>query len=158
MSAKTKEKSLLELSIEYLNEQPGPQKITTIGEAVMQLKGYKASQAKEALPQFYCDFMESGNFVYVGDEQWDLKERQATSLLDKDGTDYTSVEDDEEAKKNELHDDDDDYQQSHDNDDADDESESNEDDDDIAAATNSDEIQSDEDVEMGYEEVDDEEE
>lgn len=156
MSAKTKEKSLLELAIEFLNEQAGPQKITTIGDAVMQLKGYKSAQAKETLPQFYCDFMESGNFVYLGDELWDLKERQATTYLDKDGTDYTSAEDDEEAKKNELHDEDD-YQPSHDADDTDEDSESNEDDDDIAAATNSDEIQSDEDVEMGYEEVDDDE-
>ena len=156
MSTKSKEKSFLELSIDFLSEQQGPQNITVIGEAVMNMKGLKASQAKEALPQFYCDFMESGYFVYVGDENWDLKERQSTSILDKDGTDYTSIDDDEEAKKNEMRSD---YDEQEIRDDSEDEDlENNEDDDDIAAATRTNQIDEDEFEVTGYEELDDEEE
>lgn len=106
MGAKEKDKSLLEIAIELLQKKRKPQKILAIVSEVMELKGYKPQQAKDAAAQFILDFMQSGNFVYCGDDCWDLKERQSTAVLDKDGGDYEEIfYDDEDVKKNELKDD-----------------------------------------------------
>ena len=106
MSVK-EEKSLLELSIEYLKKQEEPQDINVIIKEVMNMKGLKANEIKEKAPQFVMDFMLSGNFVYCGEDKWDLKYRQPTSVLDKDGGDYEQFysDDDDEVKNNELKDD-----------------------------------------------------
>ena len=136
---KEKDKSLLEIAIELLNGKQKPQKLNTIIKEVMELKGVKAALAKELAPQFILDFMQSGYFIYCGDDCWDLKDRQPTSILDKDGHDYESIfEEDEEVKKNELKDedvygpigknDDDDYDDDDDDDDDDEDDENDEDD------------------------------
>ncbi len=105
MGVKEKEKSLLEVAIELLDSKKKPQKISTIIKEVMELKGIRQSLVKEYAPQFILDFMQSGYFVYCGDDTWDLKDRQPTSVLDKDGGDYEYIyEDDEEVKNNELKD------------------------------------------------------
>ena len=103
--AKNEEKSLLEIAIELLEKKRGPQHIDTIVKEVMSLKGYKVAESKEKAPQFLMDFMLSGNFVYCGEDCWDLKYRQPTSVLDKDGGDYESFYYDEEVTNNELTDD-----------------------------------------------------
>ena len=97
-----------------------------IAKEAMEIKGLKTSQAKELLPQFLLDFQASGYFVYCGDGCWDLKDRQPTSVLDKDGTDFEIYsEEDEEVKKHELKDEsyesDVRVEQSHDDDDEQDE-------------------------------------
>ena len=103
MGAKEKDKSLLEIAIELLSTKHKPQPIMQIAKETMELKGLKTAVAKELLPQFLADFMESGYFVYCGDGCWDLKERQATSILDKDSSDYEAYEEeDEDVKNNEL--------------------------------------------------------
>ena len=100
--AKNEQKSLLEIAIELLEKKRGPQHIDTILKEVMSLKGYRVAESKEKAPQFLMDFMLSGNFVYCGEDCWDLKYRQPTSVLDKDGGDYESFYYDEEASNNEL--------------------------------------------------------
>ena len=112
MGVKEKDKSLLEIAVELLQKKRKPQKIQTIMAEAMEIKGYKPQQAKQHAAQFIADFMESGIFVYCGDDCWDLKERQSTAVLDKDGGDYEEIYyNDEDVKKNELKDDifDDDY-------------------------------------------------
>ena len=105
MSVK-EERSLLELSIEFLQKNKEPQNIDTIIREVMAMTGLKGNEAKEKAPQFVLDFMLSGNFVYCGEDKWDLKYRQPTSVLDKDGGDYEDFyQDDEDVKNNELKDD-----------------------------------------------------
>ena len=104
---KEKDKSLLEIAIELLNGKQKPQKINSIVREVLEIKGVKAAHAKEIAPQFILDFMQCGLFVYCGDDCWDLKDRQPTSILDKDGHDYESIfDEDEDVKKNELKDED----------------------------------------------------
>lgn len=99
------QKSLLEIAVELLEKKKKPQPIDTIIKEVMSLKGYKSAEAKEKAPQFVMDFMLSGNFVYCGEECWDLKYRQPTSVIDKDGGDYEDFyANDDEVKKNELND------------------------------------------------------
>ncbi len=136
---KEKDKSLLEIAIELLNGKQKPQKLNTIIKEVMELKGVKSALAKELAPQFILDFMQSGYFIYCGDDCWDLKDRQPTSILDKDGHDYESIfEEDEDVKKNELKDediygairsDDDAYDEDDDDDDDDDDENENDEDD-----------------------------
>lgn len=138
MGVKEKDKSLLEIAVELLQKKRKPQKILTIMTEVMKIKGYKPQQAKQHAAQFIADFMESGIFVYCGDDCWDLKERQSTAVLDKDGGDYEEIYyNDEDVKKNELKDDifDDSYISDDDDDsdeDDDDDSDDDEEDDDIA--------------------------
>lgn len=106
MGAKEKDKSLLEIAIELLQAKRKPQKLLSILSEVMEMKGYKPTAAKEHSAQFILDFMQSGYFVYCGDDCWDLKERQTTAVLDKDGGDYEEIfDEDEDVKKNELSDD-----------------------------------------------------
>ena len=57
--------------------------------------------AKELAPQFILDFMQSGYFIYCGDDCWDLKDRQPTSILDKDGHDYEKALETDEVIENE---------------------------------------------------------
>lgn len=104
---KEKDKSLLEIAIELLNGKQKPQKLNAIVREVLEIKGVKNSVAREITPQFILDFMQCGLFVYCGDDCWDLKDRQPTSILDKDGHDYESIfDEDEDVKKNELKDED----------------------------------------------------
>ena len=106
MGSKEKEKSLLEIAIELLDAKKKPQKMLSIVKEVMEIKGLKVALAKELAPQFILDFMQSGYFVYCGDDTWDLKDRQPTSVLDKEGGEYDDIyEDDEEVKSYELKDD-----------------------------------------------------
>lgn len=134
-SKDNKEKSLLEVAIELLEMKKKPQKIMNILKEVMEIKGVKAAAAKELAPQFLLDFMQCGYFVYCGDDCWDLKDRQPTSVLDKEGGDYTDIyEEDEDVKKNELKDElysEEDNKNVHD-DDEEDEEDNNEEEDDLA--------------------------
>lgn len=146
MGIKEKDKSLLEVAIELLEVKKKPQKMLTIVKEVMELKGIKSSAVKELAPQFILDFMQSGYFVYCGDDTWDLKDRQPTSVLDKEGGDYEDIyEDDEDVKNNELKDEifdeesskniiRDDNDDTDDDDDDEDENEDEDEDDDLAKA------------------------
>ena len=165
MGVKDKDKSLLEIAVELLSTKHKPQPIMTIAKEAMEIKGLKVSAAKEALPQFILDFQASGYFVYCGDGCWDLKDRQPTSVLDKDGIDFsTNSEFEDEAKKNELKDDS--YEaEVRANANHDDDEDETEDDDDISTLlkeSNSDELDIEENVITGFEEYvgedDDEEE
>lgn len=158
MAVKDKDKSLLEIAIELLQKKRKPQKLLSIVSEVMEIKGYKVQQGKEHTAQFLLDFMQSGYFVYCGDDCWDLKERQATSILDKDGGDYEEIyNDDEDVKNNELKDDiyDQPYEKLDANEDVDDDNDDDEDDDDdIARELSS--FGDDEDEEDGITEIDNE--
>jgi DNA-directed RNA polymerase delta subunit len=161
MGVKEKDKSLLEIAVELLSTKHKPQPIMQIAKEAMEIKGLKTAQAKELLPQFLLDFQASGYFVYCGDGCWDLKDRQPTSVLDKDGTDFEIYsEEDEEVKKHELKDDS--YESEVRVEQSRDEDEEQEEDDDIASFLKEDgELAAEEGVETGYEEYegeDDEEE
>lgn len=97
------DKSLLELAVEYIEKCDGPQPIHEIIDSVLEQKGVKKADFEDAKAQLIVDFMLSGNFVCVKDDEWDLKYRQPMSILDKDGGDLQKdSEDAKEAEKNEL--------------------------------------------------------
>ena len=101
----SKDNSLIEIAVELLQKKQRPQNINSIIKEVMSIKGIKAAEVSNYAPQFVMDFMLSGYFVYCGEDCWDLKDRQPTSVLDKDGGDFEDfLANDEDVKKNELKD------------------------------------------------------
>ena len=152
MGVKEKDKSLLEIAVELLLTKHKPQPIMQIAKEAMEIKGLKTAQAKEILPQFLLDFQASGYFVYCGDGCWDIKDRQPTSVLDKDGTDFEIYsEEDDEVKKNELKDES--YESEVRSEQSLDDDDDQEEDDDISSLLKEDsELAVEEGVETGYEE------
>lgn len=99
----TKEKSLLEIAIELMGKSKKPLTLVELGRIVAQEKGLKNNSAIEVMPQFFCDVMTSGYFVYCGEDLWDLKERQPLSVVEKDMSDFDiGSEEDREAERNKL--------------------------------------------------------
>ena len=100
--------SLLEIAVKLMKKKKKPQTLKSMLNEIFERKGIE--QTEQAVAQFEVDFMLSGLFIYCGEDKdknqlWDLKERQPSSLLDKDGGVLDLYEDDEEATKNELRDD-----------------------------------------------------
>ena len=100
--------SLLEIAVNLMKWKKKPQTLKSMLNEIFERKGIE--QTEQAVAQFEVDFMLSGLFIYCSEDKdknqlWDLKERQPSSLLDKDGGVLDLYEDDEEATKNELRDD-----------------------------------------------------
>lgn len=86
--------SLLEVAIEYMNGKKTPQKISKIIEDVLSIKGLEADDY-DSMAKLYSDITTSAKFVFCGEDEWDLKERQSLDLWDKDGSYFNKdVEDD----------------------------------------------------------------
>jgi len=103
-----KNDSLLEIAVSIMKKKKTPQTLDDILKESFKKK--EIEKEENTVAQFEVDFMLSGLFVYCGEKDgkqlWDLKERQLSSLLDKDGGYYEDMlENDEEVKKNELKDD-----------------------------------------------------
>ena len=103
--------SLIEIALREMKSKRKPRTLAKIAKDVFEVKGIKAQEAEKALAQFQIDFMLSGHFICCGEDKygiklWDLKSRQPSSLLDKDGSYLEDLySDDEEVIKNELNDD-----------------------------------------------------
>ncbi len=103
-----KNDSLLEIAVNLMKRKKKPQTLKSMLNEIFDRKGIEKTD--QAVAQFEVDFMLSGLFIYCGEDKdknqlWDLKERQPSSLLDKDGGVLDLYENDEEATKNELRDD-----------------------------------------------------
>lgn len=103
-----KNDSLLEIAVALMKRKKKPQTLKSMLNEIFERKGIE--QDEQTVAQFEVDFMLSGLFIYCGEDKdqnqlWDLKERQPSSLLDKDGGYLDLYEDDEEVTKNELRDD-----------------------------------------------------
>lgn len=128
---KYQDASLLEVAIEEMKRKRKPRTLEQIIPEVFQIKGIK--ETVEHKTQFVMDFMLSGSFVCCGENNrgkkvWDLKERQLSSTLDKEGIYYDELYE-EEIIKYELDEDDGYHKISkgfHDDDDDDDEDETDE--------------------------------
>lgn len=120
--------SLLEIAIKLLRTKKKPKKLKEIIKETMQKKGYTMEEAKDMIPQFILDFQTSGFFVYLGDDEWDLKDRQSIDKLDKIEKDNViEEEENEEVKENELKDEEDTEESNLDEEDDDDEDEDDDD-------------------------------
>ena len=98
--------SFLEISVALMKKKKKPQSLESITKEVFSKKGIEGNELQVA--QFQVDFMLSGYFVCCGEDKngnqlWDLKTRQHSSLLDKDnGYNKELTEEDIEATENEL--------------------------------------------------------
>lgn len=101
--------SFLEIAVALMKKKKKPQSLEAITKEVFSKKGVDGNELQVA--QFQVDFMLSGYFVCCGEDKsgnqlWDLKTRQLTSLLDKDSGYMKDLSDEEEeALNNELKDD-----------------------------------------------------
>ena len=101
--------SFLEIAVALMKKKKKPQSLEAITKEVFSKKGAEGNELQIA--QFQVDFMLSGFFVCCGEDKqgnqlWDLKTRQNSSLLDKDSGYMKDLSDEEEeALNNELKDD-----------------------------------------------------
>jgi len=100
MNENLKTLSMLEVA-EYLlknNKKP-----MTIQELIKQVADIKEVSLEDydRLTQLYMDITQSAKFVYCGDDQWDLKERNL-ELWDKDGYAFVHTDDVEEDVEEDL--------------------------------------------------------
>lgn len=88
--------SMLEVAIKLMNKKKNKQPISKIIKETLEMKGIEDADGTYAA-QLYIDITTSSLFVYMGDEEWDLKVRQSLDEWDKDGSAFnTDVEEDEE--------------------------------------------------------------
>ena len=97
---KWKDLAMLDVAEALLKENKKPMSIDDIIKNVSEIKGIDPEDY-DRLTQLYMDITQSAKFVYSGNNEWDLKERNL-ELWDKDGyafvtpDDIESVEEDEE--------------------------------------------------------------
>lgn len=126
--------SMLEIAIKLMNEKRTKQPISKLIKEVLEMKGITDEDGSYAA-QLYIDITTSSLFVYMGNDEWDLKARQSLDEWDKDGsafnTDVIEDEEDDNIKPEDyyLSDEDEDSAVSEDEDDDDKEAEDEDEDD-----------------------------
>ncbi len=124
--------SLLEVAIYLMEQKKTKQPIRTIIKETLEMKGLDDVDGSLAT-QLYIDITTSSKFVYMGNEEWDLKIRQSLDEYDKDGSAFNTKGedlDDEEELSDDLDDEElDEYDEDEDSDDEDDEDEEESDED-----------------------------
>ena len=157
--------SLLEVAIKLMEQKRGVQNIRTLISEVLEMKGLDDPDGTLAT-QLYIDITTSSKFVYMGNEEWDLKIRQSLDEFDKDGSAFNSKEDiiededeiddldeddldEEDELEDELEDDEDSDEY---DDEYDDEDEDEEDEDDSVYSSDEDDLDDGEDLERYSEE------
>jgi len=107
-----KNESLLDIAVRLMRTKKKPKSLKDLTNEVFQAKGVTGEGIEEKKAQFQVDFMLSGYFVCCGEgskglKLWDLKSRQPSTLLDKDGSYLEELFSyDEDVIKNELKDED----------------------------------------------------
>lgn len=100
MTDKLKTLAMLDVAEVLLKESGKPLAIQDIMKNVAEVKEIPLSDI-DKLTQLYMDITQSAKFVYCGDDQWDLKERNL-ELWDKDGYAFVHAEDIEEDTEEDL--------------------------------------------------------
>lgn len=85
-------KSMLEIAAEILKRKRNPQKFDKIFKEVVAELGLSEEESEKRFADFYNDLSLSGIFVYTGDNEWDLKERQSVDLWEKDASFFIDPE------------------------------------------------------------------
>jgi DNA-directed RNA polymerase subunit delta len=100
MSDKLKSLAMLDVAEALLRDHKTPLTIQQLLKNVAEIKGISFDDV-DKLTQLYMDITQSAKFVYCGDDQWDLKERNL-ELWDKDGYAFVHAEDIEEDTEEDL--------------------------------------------------------
>jgi DNA-directed RNA polymerase subunit delta len=83
---------MLETAIGVMKRKRSPQPFIKIYEEVVEELGFNDAQKEQNIARFYSDLSLSAVFVYTGDNNWDLKERQPTDMWDKDASFFIDPE------------------------------------------------------------------
>lgn len=88
--------SIMELAYQILHEEERAMTFIEIYDKICAEKEISEEEKAENVSQIYTDFITSAKFIYVGDDEWDIKGRQTIDLWDKDGAYYDEYPDYEE--------------------------------------------------------------
>jgi DNA-directed RNA polymerase subunit delta len=97
----TNEYSLIDLAALVLAEEKRPYDIYELYQIVTKKAGLSEEEKDLYLNKFYTDLTLSAKFIYVGENQWNLKANEKVELWEKDGSfykEYNTVELPEEYK------------------------------------------------------------
>jgi DNA-directed RNA polymerase subunit delta len=100
MTNKLKSLAMLDVAEALLRDNKVPLTIQQILKNVAEIKEISLDDV-DKLTQLYMDITQSAKFVYCGDEQWDLKERNL-ELWDKDGFAFVHADEIEEDVEEDL--------------------------------------------------------
>ena len=89
--------SLLEVAVKLMEQKRGVQNIKSLIKEVLEMKGL-TDETGEYTTQLYIDITTSSKFVYMGNDEWDLKSRQSLDEYDKDGSAFNSKSDEYEEE------------------------------------------------------------
>ncbi|MDE6660418.1 MAG: DNA-directed RNA polymerase subunit delta [Anaeroplasmataceae bacterium] len=128
--------SLLEVAIYLMEQKKAQQSIRALIREVLEIKGVDDADGTLAT-QLYIDITTSSKFVYMGNEEWDLKCRQSLDEYDKDGSAFNvkgadleeePLDDEEDIEEEDLDEDEDEYDEDDEDDEYEDDDEYDEDD------------------------------
>lgn len=97
-----KNQSMVDVVEEYLRSDKTPRTLNEIVDYVAKEKTFDANDI-EKINQLYLDISTSGKYVYIGENQWDLKERNL-EYWDKDGIAFMSEEERENIREEDYED------------------------------------------------------
>jgi DNA-directed RNA polymerase subunit delta len=100
MNDNLKTLSMLEIAEVILRDNKQPMTVHEIIKSVVGIKNISLDDV-DKLTQLYMDITQSAKFVYCGDDQWDLKERNL-ELWDKDGFAFVHADEIEEDVEEDL--------------------------------------------------------
>lgn len=100
MNDKFKSMSMIDIVEHLLKENSEPISIHDIIKQIKEIKNVSDDDV-DRLTQLYMDITQSAKFVYVGDDKWDLKERNL-EMWDKDGYAFVTPDEDEEDVEEDL--------------------------------------------------------
>lgn len=122
------QKSLIEIAVEIMESHEGPINIYELIEKTLALKGI-SDEDSSLSAKLYVDITISSKFVFMGDDNWDLKSRQSLEQFDKDGSSFNSKEEyiEDEDDEEILFDDDEELDEDEDDEDSDEEAEDSDD-------------------------------
>ncbi len=91
-----KNMSMIELAYVILKENKKAMTFLDLFKKIAKEKDLSDEEKSDKISQVYADFVSSGSFIYIGEDEWDIKGRQAIDLWDKDGAYYDEYPDYEE--------------------------------------------------------------
>ena len=110
------QQSLFEAALEIISIKEGPTNIYDLINETLASKNVE-DESGDLAAKLYLDITISSKFVFLGDDQWDLKSRQPLEKFEKDGSDFNSKDDYQKPeRKRSDEDEDDDYDLSDDED------------------------------------------
>ncbi len=83
---------MINVALDILKNHAGKMNISDLMQQTLEAKGLEDKDNKYKT-QLYLDITTSSLFVYMGDEEWDLKDRQSLDMFDRDGAEFNTAED-----------------------------------------------------------------